>query len=408
VNRKRLLAASLSAVGAGRAVAALAQSAAPAADASDRDSTALVLAGGGARGAFEAGAIEGLRAAAGISDGTPLPGLSTVAGTSIGAVNGWFVATAQYTLLARLWRIVASENIFRMKKRYAATVTPSSGILTRVFEAALLSAGLTTNVTGLLDGARVRDWLARHIDPSVPVVMNYLFTLTNLDAERSEVFFRTRVAPTPQGRSIADERIRSIFGRSIAAREVEDGDLIAALAGSSAIPILFDPVTIVFPDGPQTYIDGGVADSAPLDLARAFSRRLQLIAVDPARAQSKHYPNAQAVGTAAFSIAQNRVLEASLRAAYLETRLKKLFRLEATTVEQQVFLQDTFDVELFVMRPEHELGVQVAAFDDARGIAEAYELGLRAGLAGFRAYDPVGARAENRVAWRSAPARASS
>jgi predicted acylesterase/phospholipase RssA len=388
VNRKQLLAASVGALVAGGAQAGVAQPSAARPNPLDRDSVSLVLPGGGARGAYEAGAIEGLRQQAGIRDGVALPGLSAVVGTSIGAINAWFVATAQYSALARMWQTVSSQDIFRIKKQYAATVRPSSGVLTRVFEAAFLSAGLTTNVTGLLDGTPVREFLTRTIDPTVPLVMAYAFAVTNLNAQRSEVFYRTQIQVTPDARTIAAERLRSLFGKAIAAREIEDSNLVAALAGSSAIPILLDPVTIDFADGPQTYIDGGVADSAPLDLARAFSRRVQLMLVDPAHVEPKRFRNAAAVGTAAFSIAQNRVLESSLRAAFLETRGKKLFAAGATTPEQQAFIDETFDAELFLLRPEHELPVQVAGFDDGAGIAATYELGRQAGLAGFREYDP--------------------
>jgi predicted acylesterase/phospholipase RssA len=388
VKRKDLLATSLGALVASRATAASARAPTPGFHPDSRDSVTLVLPGGGARGAYEAGAIEGLRQRDGIKDGTALPGLSAVVGTSIGAINAWFVATAQYSLLARIWQAISGEDIFRIKKQYAATLRPSSGVLTRIYEAALISQGLTSNVTGLLDGAPVREWLTRNIDPSVPLVMPYAFALTNLNEQRSEVFYRGQVAATAQTRMIAAQRLQSIFGKSIAAREIEDAHFVAALAGSSAIPILLDPVTIAFAHGSQTYIDGGVADSAPLDLARAFSRRIQLILVDPARFVPKNFANAAAIGTAAFSIAQNRVLESSLRSAYLETRGKKLFATRAATAEERAFIDETFDVDIFLMRPERELPVQVAAFDDAKGIAATYELGRQAGLAGFAPYDP--------------------
>jgi predicted acylesterase/phospholipase RssA len=64
---------------------------------------ALVLSGGGARGAYEAGIVGALAAADGVSDGMPLPGYGLVAGTSIGALNGWFVATGQYQRMRELW-----------------------------------------------------------------------------------------------------------------------------------------------------------------------------------------------------------------------------------------------------------------------------------------------------------------
>jgi predicted acylesterase/phospholipase RssA len=357
------------------------------------DGATLVLPGGAARGAYGAGAIEGLRQRAGIADGVALPGVSAVAGTSIGAINGWFVATGQYTLLRDLWRAIPSQQIFRVKKRYAATMSPSSDIITRFFQAADMSQGLISNVRGLLDGARIYDWLVRNVDPSVPVVMAYLFTLTNLNEQRAEVFYRVQAQATAESRAAVAARLRSIFGRSVATREIEDAHLAAALAGSSAIPILIDPVTINFADGSRTYIDGGVADSAPLDAARAFSNRVQIIFVDPERPKARHFRSAAAVGTVAFGIAQSRAFESSLRAAYLATQGRRLFRLDATTPEQRKLLEEIFDVDLFVMRPANELPVEAGGFDDADGIGKAYELGRLDGLAGFRAYDPGGAAA---------------
>jgi predicted acylesterase/phospholipase RssA len=387
-----LLAAALGAQIAGSAAAGLAQVSHATAYALDRDSTTLVLPGGAAPGAYAAGVIEGLRQRAGIPNGVALPGVNLVAGTSIGAINGWFVATGQYTLLKHLWDTIASQHIFRMKKRYAATVKPGSHVFTRILHAAQMSQGLMSNVTGLLDGAPIHDWLARNIDPSVPLVMAYLFTLTNLDERRAEVFYRVEVHPTPEARAAAAARLRAGFSTPVATREIEDIHLAPALAASSAIPILLDPITIAFADGPKTYIDGGVADSAPLDVARTLSNRVQVIFVDPARAKPRRFPTAAAVGTVAFGIAQSRMFEASLRVAYLETRGNRLFRRDATTPEQRAFLEQTFDVDIFVIRPEQELPVESGDFDDADGIEKTYGLGRQAGLAGFREYDPgVGA-----------------
>ena len=69
-----------------------------------------MLSGGGARGAYQAGVIEGLRRAAEVVDGQPLPGIGVVCGTSIGAR---FVATAQYTKLGELWHGVAAQHAAR-------------------------------------------------------------------------------------------------------------------------------------------------------------------------------------------------------------------------------------------------------------------------------------------------------
>ena len=397
MKRKQLIAGSLGALVASQTSKAVAQtppqptSGANSKSLVSRNTGALVLPGGGARGAYEAGVIEGVRRSAGVADGQPLPGIDVVAGTSIGSINGWFVATGQYSLLAKLWRDIPYERIFEIKRKYRAAVTPSSGVLTRVFEAALISQGLTSNVTGLLDGTRVHDWLERNVDPTIPELIPFVFTLTNLERQRSEVFVRLPFEPTPGASAVARERLRALFGQRIAIREVEDRHLVSALAGSSAIPIVFDPVTIEFDEGPETYIDGGVADSAPLDLARSLSRHVQLVLVDPAKATPQKYPNAALVGTVAFSIAQNRVLEASLRGAALETAGKRLFDNSSLTPEQKAFFENIFDVEIGLIRPAKELAVAVEGFDDGKGLQDTYELGVQAGLKGFQPYDPSSA-----------------
>jgi hypothetical protein len=54
---------------------------------------ALVRSGGSARGAYEAGIVGAVAARGRVPDGQPLPPYEIVCGTSIGALNGWFVAT---------------------------------------------------------------------------------------------------------------------------------------------------------------------------------------------------------------------------------------------------------------------------------------------------------------------------
>lgn len=68
----------------------------------------LVLQGGGAKGAFQAGAIRALR-----EEGVTFDG---VVGTSIGAVNGAMVAQEDYDLLAELWYSIDIDTLFEIEK----------------------------------------------------------------------------------------------------------------------------------------------------------------------------------------------------------------------------------------------------------------------------------------------------
>jgi NTE family protein len=69
---------------------------------------ALILSGGAERGAYQAGAIQALTEIQRVKDGEPLD-FDLVCGASIGALNGFMVATAQYTALARMWRSVIAS-----------------------------------------------------------------------------------------------------------------------------------------------------------------------------------------------------------------------------------------------------------------------------------------------------------
>ena len=69
--------------------------------------TALVLSGGGFKGAFQIGALDYLREA-GLVD--PDLHFDVVAGISAGALNGAFVASRRYDLLKTIWRRIEEEG----------------------------------------------------------------------------------------------------------------------------------------------------------------------------------------------------------------------------------------------------------------------------------------------------------
>ena len=69
--------------------------------------TALVLSGGGFKGAFQIGALDYLREA-GLVD--PNLHFDVIAGISAGALNGAFIATRQYELLKTIWRRIEEEG----------------------------------------------------------------------------------------------------------------------------------------------------------------------------------------------------------------------------------------------------------------------------------------------------------
>jgi predicted acylesterase/phospholipase RssA len=342
-----------------------------------RGAGALVLSGGGARGAYEAGVIEGLRRAAHVSDGQPLPGIDVVCGASIGSLNGWYVATGQYAKLAELWHTVGSQNVFQVKRRFAATTKPGAFIVVKIVQALSLAQGLTKTTQGILDGEAVQNWIDAHVDPAVPVVLPFVFNTTNLDRSRAELFYRIPFVASPAVREAAVDRIHAAAGSNVSVRPATDAVLRLALRASTSIPVLFDPVILPEDDGAHDrFVDGGIADNAPIDVARALARSVYTVLVDPVDAARQPYDNALEIAVGSFGVTQQRVFEESLRAAAIETQGKRLMESSATTPEQRRFLDSILDADLYSIRPQSELPVGPVEFDRQAKIDATYQRGI--------------------------------
>jgi predicted acylesterase/phospholipase RssA len=380
ISRKRFVGT----LGAGALAAAPAG--ARAAETDPRYDGSLVLSGGGARGAYEAGAIAAFVEKSGVHDGQPLPGIDVVVGASIGALNGWFVATGQYSALASVWKTIASQNILRPKSKYAAVTNDSSGVLTRIYEAVMLEQGLVTSVRGLLSDHPVREWIHGRIDPSLPLLMPYVLTVTNLTRQQREVFYRSPVEITSSQRASITESVGFLNGTALVGREMKTSEIREAILATSSIPVLFDPVKFSNAEGGfDEYVDGGVANSAPFDLARALAKRVNVILLDPEQPPKEPTDNALEIGLVSFGIAQRRVRLAALRDAYLESQGKRLFTSRLTPAEQ-AYVDRIPAVDLFTITPATDLPAGVPDFNRQDLIDKTYAVGYQDGLAGWKPF----------------------
>ena len=348
---------------------------------------ALVLSGGGARGAYEAGWIEGLRRAGSVPDGVPLPGIDVVCGSSIGSINAWYVATAQYSQLAQVWRGIGQANIFRLKRRYAATANPHAFLLTKIIQSLSLARGLTTNVQGILDGPAIAQWIDTNLDLRTPLVMPLIFTTTNLDRQRPELFYRLPpgLPSAPPGVILA--RVREAVGEDVPVRFADDVLFGPAIRASTAIPVLFDPVTLRSrEDTLDRYVDGGISDDSPIDIGRALAVNVYLLLCDPATAKRERYANALEIAVGAFGVAQQRIFDASLRATVAAIKEKRLFEQSLPADVRRRTVADVLDTNIFLGRPEHELAVQIAELDRQEKIDAAYALGVADAANGWQQY----------------------
>jgi NTE family protein len=361
---------------------------------------ALVLSGGGALGAYEAGVVEALAARYGTAEGRQLGPYELIAGTSIGAFNAYLVATGQYAKLRDLWSTIARENVIRLKPQFAKITNPSSGLSNRALEALSLGTGLFKNEKGILDGEHLRNFLLAYLDFSVPVATPMLWAVTNLTLQIPEYFYLAPEGASPEKLQLALTSIHLAVGRDVPVRPTTRALLVDQLRASAAVPLAFDPVILPGPDGkPCAYVDGGVTANTPVNVARALALRVDAIVLNPAF-HSETYDNAVEISMAAFDTMQRRLIEETLRVAYLQSLLlqalnqltpefvAKLASLAGVTVDQLTTLRAAlYDTQFYLLRPKSALPAKLLGFNDSADIARTYAIGQSDGKAGFQHLD---------------------
>ncbi len=357
---------------------------------------ALVLSGGGALGSYAAGIIGCLATAAGVKDGTALPPYEIVCGTSIGALNGWFVATGQYTKLHDLWYGVSAEHVVQLKPQFAALRDPDAGAGNRAI-ATINLASLTKDQSAFFDSKPVLDWVTRNLDPERPLIMPLVWATTNLTMQRPEYFYM-RPANAPTG--LRDTIVRNLqvaLGPQTVVREASADLFHKQMFASFAVPLLWEPVLLPGPDGTLNhYCDGGVAANSPVSVAHAVSAGADVVLLNPPMEEISNYENAIEISAGTFSTMQQKILSGDMRSVYFQSVAKRAFsRLSNSDIatasggEPQLaaFVESLPPTELAYIRPKKKLPVGGAAFDDEQAIGEAYRIGWNDAIAGFTPYD---------------------
>lgn len=234
----------------------------------------VVLAGAGARGAYEAAALATLLPVLEANGRRP----RIFIGTSAGAMNAVLFASlahlpadqAAQRALA-LWRQVGRRDVLR-----SVVVSGIEALLRYLAQL----AGVPVGLTSLLDPAplqgtleRLIDWPQLHANATRPhLVQAVSVTTTDCATGRTKVFVECNgKRPLPP----ADEH----RGIDYVSARLDCSHLMA----SAAIPLLFPPALIAAP-APDCgwYLDGGVRLNAPIKPAVALgATHLVLLATDP-------------------------------------------------------------------------------------------------------------------------------
>jgi predicted acylesterase/phospholipase RssA len=331
---------------------------------------ALVLSGGGARGAYEAGVIKGL-----FGQGEEF---EIICGTSIGALNGSFVAQDKLAELDSTWRGIAARNVIQLvpaaaQLKIIATDLPP--IIARGFLQILLHVskiwseihklGSLTNLLTLLGGidpTPIASILNEHLEFDA-LRRQLIVSATNLSLGTSDAFYWF-----PDADTVAKFQAANASTYALTPNNVRD-----AVRASAAIPGAFAPVTVAAGSQACQYVDGGVANNTPIGQAMdAGADDVLIIFMDPDDNTAKPQPiqNLAQIGFDCFGVMQQKILSSDLKTAQ--------------RVNQSVRAGDAGlgsggprrEVRLRAVRPQQPLPLSVLQFDRQDLVDQAYEQGL--------------------------------
>lgn len=226
-------------------------------------SIGLVLSGGGARGAYEAGVL--LHVAE--HHPTVLERIRVVTGTSVGAVNAAFLASRGLTVqavreLADIWLSLEIDQLVAIDRRGVSELFAAGG-------KRLIGRAVMSPPVGLLDvGGIARivtertDWRGLRKVVRSGRLDAVGFAATDIGNGKTVFFVDHEGAVSPRWARGADAPI---------AERTNLGPL--HVLASAAIPILFPPVAV----GGRWFIDGGVRYNTPLSPALAMGADSLLI-----------------------------------------------------------------------------------------------------------------------------------
>jgi NTE family protein len=302
--------------------------------------TALILPGGGARGAYQAGVLKAISELTG-SESSPFP---VICGTSAGAINAAVLASHAYEFrigverLEHFWRSMHCERVYRTD----AWTVFKSGMR---FALTLLSAGLVpVNPRAFLDNTPLRMFLQNvlHLDGiqkslDLDALRGVAITASGYTCARAISYFQAQ-------EGVAEwQRTR----RQGMAAELQVSHLLA----SAALPIIFPAERI----GNEYFGDGGMRMVAPLSPAiHLGADSIMVIGTRderpdmPPESPTK-YPSAGEIGGYLMDTIFMDMLNADLARM---NRINKILALVADEKRQQAGL---VNIDSMVIKPSKDL-----------------------------------------------------
>lgn len=312
---------------------------------------ALVLPGGGARAAYQAGVLTWL------ARHYPELRIPIVTGVSAGAVNAASLAQHHGTFpqavaeLVALWTEMMPERVFRVDVRTLAGNVGRWGF-------GLLSGGVSERpqLRGLLDPSPLHGFLSEVLKPVEG-------ELTGIDYNLHQGTLRAVALSTTS--YTTGQSVVWVQGRDITTWERPDRRVVQVrltvdhIMASAALPLLFPAVHI----GDAWFGDGGIRQTAPLSPALHLGAgRILTISprYRPSQAEANH-PNVSGYPALA------QVLGVLYDAIFLDVIDQDVFRLERLNRLLERLPESAHDglrrVELLVLRPSCDLGALAQGYE---------------------------------------------
>jgi predicted acylesterase/phospholipase RssA len=340
---------------------------------------ALVLSGGGALGAYEAGVIKGL-----FEKGREY---DLICGTSIGALNASFVAQGRLQELESVWSTIGGASVIKPlpivdKLRVIASELLKmfgggspfkwiGDIFSIVHEVIEIHGGIEglVGLLGLLDPDPIASLIENEIDFG-RLQSALIVSATNLTFGQSDAFYW--FPNTADAVAFADHHDKGT------ARPLNSANINKAVQASASIPFAFAPLPIPFDAAVPVYVDGGVANNTPIGVAiDAGATDVTVIFLNPKTTPTPQAMNRiDAVGLACFGIMQQRILDLDFQSAV---------RVNSSVTSGAAGIGSTGaqrrNVRLCEIRPSTPLPLTVLQFSDQVSINTAYARGYADGLA---------------------------
>jgi NTE family protein len=328
-------------------------------------SIGLVLSGGGARGAYEVGVL------AWIAEHLPqlLDRVTVIAGTSVGAVNGAFLASKGISPegvreLASIWRSLRIDEFVSVSRMGTLRLLGAASL--RMFGTRRPSP--TSSLLSVERIARVvvenTDWRGVHRAIRTGRLEALAVAATEVASGRTHLFVESH----------ADRAARR---SDSSIRRVLDGTQLSSLRSvvmapshvlaSAAIPFFFPPVEI----GGLWYVDGGLRHNTPIAPALELgAERLLLVTVrssSPVSAASEGFPGiGQVLGKVLDSVFLDRVSFDVDRLRVMNEVVAAIERLGPDVLARfhaemrAAHLPPYRHVDFALVRPRRDLGVLAA------------------------------------------------